>query len=130
MAEPSCYESCCTKAELKERLLIEGSDYDSQLDDAVCEAELYVYDRVRPYIGDSDSVYGDAKWQFSTIPPTYTPEELCVIICDIAAAIFLRRHMPDKFDVGWWLQGLKKLDDFIKANFHQGNVSFSSYGEE
>lgn len=124
------YEDCCTVATIKERTLNITADeeYDVQLQAAIDEAEQFVFDRLRPYIGDSDSAVGDDKWEFSSIPPIYVPCALCAIICDIAAGIFLKRHFPKEMNVGWWGIGLKKLEYFIKSNFHQGVVGFYTAG--
>jgi len=65
---------------------------------------------------------------FYTIPLTaaYIPDIIKEICADLAAGLFKRRQKPIGFDEGWLNQGLTKLEDFIKANWHQGVFYFST----
>lgn len=70
----------------------------------------------------------DEPFIFNQVPltadDTKIPAQIANICADIGSTIFKRRHMPQQFDEGYWNQGLKKLDDFIKGTFHKGTLYF------
>lgn len=60
---------------------------------------------------------------FKTLPLVATiPDQIEVICADLAAGIVQRRKMPEDFSTGWWNQGIRKLETFIKNNWHQGKI--------
>lgn len=93
---------------VKGRLLIAAEDvqYDKSIEEALTEASAYIDLRLGPYE--------------ETLPLTEVPDMINEIAADLASGIFKRRHMPQAMDVGWWGQGLRKLDDYIKNTYHKG----------
>jgi hypothetical protein len=100
---------------LKERLLITGSDYDTELDHAIDEAVRFVVEDIKKhdpaFTSSSESIAeGTMLWDATL---------------DIAAGIFKRRHMPQDMDQGWWAQGIKKLEIYTMGSYGTGIVYFS-----
>jgi len=93
-------------SELKIAGTLRGEAYSASTDDVV-EAESPIF-------------------IFKTLPLSATiPDQIKVICADIAAGIYLRRKEPEDFDKSWWLQGISKLDIFIKNNWHSGVFHFA-----
>lgn len=93
-------------------------------------SELIIAGRLRgEAVGASTDDVTEAEspiFIFKTLPLSATiPDQIAVICADLAAGIYLRRKEPEDFDKGWWMQGLKKLEDFIKNNWHKGVVAFA-----
>jgi len=93
---------------VKDRLLIalEDDQYNSAIEAALVEASAYIDVRLGPYEEE--------------LPLEEPPDMINVIAADLASGIFKRRHMPQDMDLGWWGQGLRKLDDYIKNTYHKG----------
>jgi len=70
----------------------------------------------------------DEPFIFLQVPLTANaakiPDEIANICADLGAGIFKRRHQPQDMDAGWWAQGIRKLDEFIKGNFFKGTINF------
>lgn len=61
---------------------------------------------------------------FKTLPLSATiPLPVKEIAADLGAGLFKRRQMPQDLDSGWFGQGLKKLEEFIKSNFFKGTIN-------
>jgi len=90
-------------------------------------SELKIDGRVR---GTADGASSDDVTEaespvfiFKTLPLSATiPDQITAICADLAAGIFLRRKEPEDMEKGWLVQGIKKLDIFIKSNWHRGVV--------
>ena len=99
---------------LKERLLITGSDYDTELTHAIEEAVRYVVVAIKkhdPAFDDSSEYIAEGTMLWDAT-------------LDIAAGIFKRRHMQQDMDQGWWAQGLKKLEIYVQGTYDAGIVYF------
>jgi hypothetical protein len=92
---------------IKERMLIKSSDtsLDVSAQSSYSEAEDYVTSAIQRYDPDFTEVQIDGT-------PVLVLQELST---DLGAGIFKRRYMPEAMDTGWWAQGLKKLEDYIRT---------------
>jgi hypothetical protein len=97
---------------IKDRLLIASTDtsYDEECTLALEEASRYVDMELGPYA--------------ETLPVSGNTFILD-IVGDIAAGLFKRRKMPQDMEQGWWGQGLKKLEMYIKVTYFKGSVLVS-----
>lgn len=101
---------------IKERLLIQDADTDTEVGAALDEGLLYVEKAINKY---------DPDFVLATIEEDTF---LWGVASDLGAGIFKRRHMPEDMDTGWWQQGLKKLDTYIQTTFlpvQEGVLHFS-----
>jgi len=101
-------EASDVKPAMKEKLLIISGDtsHDDELDNAGAEAKRYVVMRV--------TEYNDA----------FDPDTIDVvgilndIRLNLACFLFKKRHMPqDQDSAGDWSQGIRKLNEYLKANY-------------
>lgn len=109
----------CTKADIKDRMLIASTDttYDTSLDIAIIEASRTVDIFLKPYV---------------TVPLVTYDDAISIITADMSSSIFKRRLMPSEVKLrgslqpdmindvdgtGWFAVGLKKLLDYIKSYY-------------
>ena len=107
---------------IKERLLIAVGDssYNTAAQAAFDEGVDYAVNAIRRYDPNFDET-GLLSIQI-----------LLEIATDLGAGIFKRRHMPEAMDVGWWGQGIKKLESWIQSTYfpvQQGEFWFSVMDE-
>jgi hypothetical protein len=120
------YAGYCTIAEIKERCLISDSSHDTQMEIAGTEASRFIDEEIRPYVTSTATAETAEPFVFKQLPLTaaYIPAQIAIITADLAAAIFMRRHIPEKYWELWDRSGKDKLETFIKLNWYRGNIYF------
>lgn len=125
------YEGYCTIAQIKERCLIDPSDetHDTQLETAGTEASRLIDEEIRPYIteyGEGVPAEDDEPFIFYQVPLTAgkIPAQISYITADFAAAIFMRRHIPERYWELWDRSGREKLEALVRMNWYRGNINF------
>lgn len=103
----------CTIDQIKERCLILAADstYNTQLTAAAAEASRQIDEELRQHLQ-------------TPLTAGSIPEQLANITADFGAAIFMRRHMPEKYWELWERTGREKLDTYLKLNYYKGTVTF------
>jgi hypothetical protein len=116
MTEPTVQE--LVEAGIKANLLIASDDsqYDADIALAAAEAIGYVTINIVPF---------DEEFEFDG-----EMVDLTAIASCIGSGIFKKRQMPQDMDMGWWAQGLKRLDNYITVTYKKGTVYFVGHEEE
>jgi len=104
---------------------------DSSVAKIATNSEVEVYGGYGSGVASADSTKpaeAQEPFVFYQVPLTddtaKVPDEITAICADLGTGIFKRRQMPQSMDVGWWAQGIKKLEEFIKSTFHKGVTVF------
>lgn len=111
--------------QIKVRCLIATTDEtkNSELTIALGEASRYIDDKIRPY-QSTCAMELTEPFRFNSLPlcSSMVTDQISYIAADFGAAVFLRRHMPDKYSDIWWSDGEMKIAEFIKSQFFKEKV--------
>jgi hypothetical protein len=119
--------SYCTIDQIKARCLITDSTYNTELTAIAAEASRHVDEQLRPYISTDEDAEDTAEpFVFTQLPldDESIPEQISNITADYAAALFLRRYMPEKYSEEWWTNALGKMEEYIRVNWYKGSFCF------
>ena len=121
----------CSGSDVKDRMLIDSTDttFDVQITGSINEAMAFV-----------DGILAS----YTTVPLTgsLVVSQVRYATADFATAIFKRRNLPEKltiesgtglgdsktFYVGWWSEGMSKLNQYIKNTYCKGTFVFVPTG--
>lgn len=112
------------------------ADY-CEVDDVVDKALITDYseesdprtEQIEACIDEAMAYIDNKLYKYVEILPLETvPALVRYATADIATALFLQRHLPERYNVSWWTSGNLKIEEYIKSIYKKGK--FILVGDE